>query len=104
YPFENRDIQLVKNNSGVTLKDGVPVIEKFPIELNGRTYTGFRTAMNHGLRQNGRIQLLGFTDNTANNTLNLNTKFYRVHKLGNQKNDQKLRIFVIDVDPSDIDI
>jgi hypothetical protein len=104
YPFENRDIQLVKNTQNITLKDGVPIIEKFPIELNGRTYTGFRTAMNHGLRQNGRIQLLGFTDNTANNTLNLNTKFYRVHKLGNQKNDQKLRIFVIDVDPSDIDI
>jgi hypothetical protein len=104
YPSENRDIQLVKNNSGVTLKDGVPVVEQIPIELNGRTYTGFRTAMNHGLRQNDKIQLLGFTDNTANNTLTLNSKYYRVHKLGNQKNDQKLRVFVVDIDPSDIDI
>jgi hypothetical protein len=104
YPFENRDIQLVKNTSGITLKDGVPVIEKIPIELNGRLYTGFRTAMNHGLRTDDRVQLLGFTDNTVPNTLNLNSKFYRVFKLGNQKNDQKLRTFVIDVDPSDIDI
>ena len=102
YPFENRDIQLTKNNLGVTLKDGIPVIEKFPIELNGRTYTGFRTAMNHGLSEGNRIQLLNFID-TSPYTLNLDTKFYRVFKLGNQLNDNKLRTFVIDLDPSEID-
>jgi hypothetical protein len=103
YPFNSKDIVLVKNNSNVSLKDGIPIIEKFIIELNGRTYTGFRTAMNHGLIEGDRISLLNFIDNTSINSLNLSTKFYRVFKLGNQTNDNKLRTFVLDVDPNDID-
>lgn len=103
YPFDSRDdIKLVKNNAGVTIKDGIPIIEKFPIELNGRLYTGFRTAMNHGLSEGDRIQLINFIDLTSPNTLNLTTKFYRVFKLGNVTNNKKLRTFVIDVNPSDI--
>jgi hypothetical protein len=103
YPFETKDIVLVKNNSNVSLKDGIPIIEKFQIEINGRLYTGFRTAMNHGLREGDRIQLLNFIDNTTPNTLNLNSNFYRVFKLGNETNNKKLRSFVLDLDPSDID-
>jgi hypothetical protein len=103
YPFETKDIVLVKNNSNVSLKDGIPIIEKFQIEINGRLYTGFRTAMNHGLREGDRIQLLNFIDNTIPNTLNLNSNFYRVFKLGNETNNKKLRSFVLDLDPSDID-
>jgi hypothetical protein len=103
YPFDSRDdIKLVKNNAGVTIKDGIPIIEKFSIELNGRLYTGFRTAMNHGLSEGDRIQLINFIDLTSPNTLNLTTKFYRVFKLGNVTNNKKLRTFVIDVNPSDI--
>ena len=103
YPFDSRDdIKLVKNNAGVTIKDGIPIIEKFSIELNGRLYTGFRTAMNHGLSEGDRIQLINFIDLTTPNTLNLTTKFYRVFKLGNVTNNKKLRTFVIDVNPSDI--
>jgi hypothetical protein len=102
YPFENKDIEIVKNNLGVTLKDGIPVIEKFEVEINGRMYVGFRTAMNHGLNQGDRIQLLNFIDNTTPNTLNLNNKYYRVFKLGNQTNNKKLRTFIIDIDPSEI--
>jgi len=103
YPFSSKDIVLVKNNANVSLKDGIPIIEKFPIELNGRLYTGFRTAMNHGLIQDDRISLIKFTDNTLNNSLKLDINFYRVFKLGNQTNDNKLRTFVIDVEPQDID-
>ena len=104
YPFESRnDIKIVKNNGNVTIKDGIPIIEKFSIELNGRLYTGFRTAMNHGLSEGDRIQLLNLIDLTSPNTLNLTTKFYRVFKLGNVTNNKKLRTFVIDVNPSDID-
>ena len=102
YPFEKKDIQIVKNNLGITLKDGIPIIEQFEIEINGRMYVGFRTAMNHGLNQGDKIQLNNFIDLTANNTLNLDDKFYRVFKLGNQTNNKKLRTFVIDVDPSEI--
>jgi hypothetical protein len=103
YPFKSKDIVLVKNNSNVSLKDGIPIIEKFPIKLNGRFYTGFRTAMNHGLIQDDRISLLRFTDNTPNNSLKLDINYYRVFKLGNEINDNKLRTFVIDVEPQDID-
>jgi hypothetical protein len=102
YPFRTKDIVLVKNKTNVSLKDGIPIIEKFLIKLNGRNYTGFRTAMNHGLTEGDRISLLKFTDNTSNSSLNLNSKFYRVFKLGNETNDNKLRNFVIDVDPNDI--
>jgi hypothetical protein len=102
YPFEKKDIQIVKNNLGITLKDGIPIIEQFEIEINGRMYVGFRTAMNHGLNQGDKIQLNNFIDLTANNTLNLGNKFYRVFKLGNQTNNKKLRTFIIDVDPSEI--
>jgi len=101
YPFDSdNQKEIVK---GLKIERGVPVIEKFPIEINGRFYTGFRTAMNHGLSSGDRIQLLNFIDLTSPNTLNLNTKFYRVFKLGNVTNNKKLRTFVIDVNPSDID-
>lgn len=102
YPFSTKDITLVKNNLNISLKDGVPIIDQFTIILNGRQYIGFRTPMNHGLNVGDRIRLFNFVDNTPNNTLNLNTQLYRVFKLGNQVNDNKLRTFVIDVNPSDI--
>ena len=103
YPFNTRDITLVKNNSNISLKDGIPIIDQFTIDLNGRQYTGFRTPMNHGLNVGDKIRLYNFVDNTPNNTLNLTTRLYRVFKLGNQVTDNKLRTFVIDVNPSDID-
>ena len=34
YPFRSKDITLVRNNDGVTLKNGVPIIEKFIVNLN----------------------------------------------------------------------
>ena len=100
YPFESvNNIEIVK---GLQLKNGVPIIEKFSIEINGRLYTGFRTAMNHGLSEGDRIQLINFIDLTSPSTLNLTTKYYRVFKLGNVTNNKKLRTFVIDVNPADI--
>ena len=103
YPFETRDIELVQNNSGITLSNGISIVDKFEIELNGRMYTGFITVMNHGLKEGDNIKMLNFIDQTPTNTLNLNTRNYRVFKLGNITNDNKLRTFIIDVNPSDID-
>jgi hypothetical protein len=103
YPFESRDITLIRNGSK-TLKDGIPVIEKFVVELNGREYVGFKTAINHGLSANDEISLLSFNDNTPNNTLSLGQRTYSVFKLGNQTNDLKFRTFIVDVDPTDIGI
>ena len=41
YPFRSKDIEIVQNNNGTTLKDGIPVIERLVIDLNGRKYVGF---------------------------------------------------------------
>jgi hypothetical protein len=103
YPFRSKDITLVRNNDGVTLKNGVPIIEKFIVNLNGRDYVGFKTAMNHGLSDQDEISLFNFIDNTPNQTLVLTQKTYRVFKLGNQTNDLKFRTFIIDLNPLDID-
>ena len=103
YPFRTKDIQIVKNTAGVTLKDGIPIIKKFIVILNGRQYTGFKTAINHGLSQRDEISLFNFIDNTGGD-LTLTDKTYRVFKVGNKTNDDKFRSFVIDIDPLDIDI
>ena len=104
YPFRNKDIKIVQNSQGVMLSDGIPVIEKFLIELNGRKYTGFKTAINHGLSTNDEISLLNFYDTSPNTSLSLTQRTFRVFKLGNQTNDLKFRVFVIDVNPKNIDI
>ena len=102
YPFEKTDIELVKNNSGTTLSNGIPVIKQFPIELNGRMYVGFLTPMNHGLSEGSNVRLYNFIDLTSNNSLKLDKKSYKVVKLGNDTNDLKLRVFVLDINPSEI--
>ena len=104
YPFRNKDIKIVQNSQGIMLSDGIPVIEKFLIELNGRKYTGFKTAINHGLSTNDEITLLNFQDTSLTQTLSLTQRTFRVFKLGNQTNDLKFRVFVIDVNPVNIGI
>ena len=103
YPFNKKDITIVKNKTGVSLKDGIPIIEKFTVRLNGREYVGFKTPINHGLSTNDEIKLIKFTDNTSPSVLSLNEKNYNVFKLGNQTNDLKFRTFIIDINPNDID-
>ena len=102
YPFNNKDIVLVKNNAGISLKDGIPIIEQFSVELNGREYVGFRTPMNHGLSDGDRLSLLNFQDLSSPATLNLNERNYRVFRTGNQDNGDKFRSFIIDINPNDI--
>ena len=104
YPFSKKDITIVKNKTGVSLKDGIPIIEKFTVRLNGREYVGFKTPINHGLSTNDEIKLIKFTDNTSPSVLSLNEKNYNVFKLGNQTNDLKFRTFIIDINPKDISI
>ena len=104
YPFRNKDIKIVQNSQGIMLSDGIPVIEKFLIELNGRKYTGFKTAINHGLSTNDEITLLNFQDTSPTQTLSLTQRTFRVFKLGNQTNDLKFRVFVIDINPVNIGI
>ncbi len=102
YPFNNKDITLVKNNDGISLKDGIPIISQFGVELNGIQYVGFRTPMNHGLSDGDRVKLINFQDLTVPNTLKLNGQFYRVYRTGNQNNGDKLRTFIIEINSSDI--
>ena len=102
YPFDTRDINLVENNNNISLKDGIQVIEKGTVKINNRSYVYFKTPINHGLRAEDEIKLFNFVDNT-NNGLYLDERNFIVTKLGNQQNSNLNRIFVIDINPSDID-
>lgn len=103
YPYAKKDdITLVKNNSGITISDGIPVIEKLTINIHDRAYTGFKTPINHGLSEDDEIKMYNFTDVTGD--LVLSAKTISIFKLGDQTNDNKERVFVVDIAPDDIEI
>ena len=62
YPYSQEDITLVQNTNGISLKDGIPIIEKGILELNGNEYIFFKTPINHGLGVRDRINLYNFID------------------------------------------
>lgn len=103
YPFATTDINLVQNNEGISLKNGIQVIEKGVVTINNRNYTYFKTPINHGLSEDDDVKLINFTDN-QNGGLYLNNRSFKVVKLGNQNNNLTNRIFVVDINPNDIDI
>lgn len=103
YPFDTRDINLVQNNEGISLKDGIQVIEKGTVTINNRNYVYFKTPIDHGLSEDEEVRLINFNDN-QNGGLYLNNRTFNVVKLGNQNNNLPNRIFVIDINPADIDI
>lgn len=100
YPYSQEDITLVQNTDGISLKDGIPVIEKLIIELNGIEYVGFKTAINHGLSVNDSIKLYNFID--VENDLALNVREYNIFKLGDNDGKNTNRIFVLDIRPNKI--
>jgi len=100
YPYSTKDITLIENNGGITLADGIPVIEQIKISINDRAYTGFKTPINHGLDVGDKIKMYNFQDPTGN--LVLSARTISVFSLGNQVNDDKERIFVVDIDPTEI--
>jgi len=102
YPYSTKDITLVENNGGITLADGIPIIKKIKISINDRLYTGFKTPINHGLDVGDEIKMYNFQDPTGN--LVLSARTISIFSLGNQVNDDKERIFVVDIDPDEIDI
>lgn len=101
YPASTKDITLIRNNSNVTLADGIPIINQTNVTLNGRDYVAFTTAINHGLQRRDEINLYNFTDNTGGN-LALTDRSYNVFKLGDDNNDKKNRTFVLDINPLEI--
>lgn len=105
YPaYSRNDIALVTNgNNQVTLADGIAVVELSTISLNNRDYTGFRTSINHGLVVGDEVKLYNFSDLT-NGLLGLTERTFKVFKLGNQTNDDKDTVFVIDINPSEIQL
>jgi hypothetical protein len=103
YPFDTRDINLVENNNGISLKDGIQIIEKGKVIINNRSYVYFKTPINHKLKVEDEVKLYNFVDNT-NNGLYLNDRNFIVTKLGDQQNNNLNRIFVIDINPNDIDL
>ena len=102
YPYSTKDITLIENNGGITLANGIPIIKKIKISINDRLYTGFKTPINHGLDVGDEIKMYNFQDPTGN--LVLSARTISIFSLGNQVNDDKERIFVVDINPSEIDI
>lgn len=103
YPAYSKDIQLTRNESNVTLADGIPIIKQTNVILNGREYVAFTCAINHGLSKKDEIKLFNFNDDT-NGNLALDVRTYNIFKLGDDNNFKKNRIFVLDINPSDISI
>ena len=62
YPYTSDTISLLQDSGSYTLEDGIPVIEKLTLLLNGRRYTAFKTPINHGLKPEDGIRLIGFGD------------------------------------------
>ena len=89
YPYSQQDITLVKNTNGISLKDGIPIIGKGVLALNGNEYIFFKTPINHGLEINDRINLYNFID--INNDLALSQRSYAVFQLGDDKGKNKNR-------------
>ena len=104
YPYTSDTISLVQDSGSYTLADGIPVIEKITILVGGRRCTGFKTPINHGLKPEDGIRLIGFGDTSPlqDEGILILTKIWNVYKLGNESNDQQSRIFVLDIDPANI--
>ena len=105
YPAYTRDdISLVTNgNDEVTIAEGIPIVNIGRVSLNDRNYTAFKSPINHGLSDEDEVKLYGFTDLT-NGELALTERSFTVFKLGDQLNDDKDNIFVIDINPLEIEI
>ncbi len=104
YPAYSKDIPLLRNTSNITLSDGLPIINKTKVTLNGRDYVAFTCAINHGLKSKDEIKLNNFIDLTTNGDLALQQRTYNVFKLGDNNNKHKNRIFVLDINPEEIEI
>jgi hypothetical protein len=105
YPASTKDITLIRNNSNVTLADGIPIINQTTVTLNGRDYVAFTCGINHGLSKKDELKLINFNDLTGGNLALTNTpqfRTYNVFKLGDDNNSKKNRTFVLDINPNDI--
>jgi len=104
YPAYTEDITLVENGgNGVSLSQGIPIVSVTGITINDRKFTAFESSINHGLQENDVIKLYNFIDNTGGN-LGLDERKVNVYKLGNGTNDDRDRIFVLDINPNEISL
>ena len=93
YPYETQDIELVNNNSNVSLKDGINIIGYEENVMNERSYTTFRCVINHGLKKGDIVTLYNCGD--------LSQQQFMVVELGDQTNNQRERYFVLDISLTD---
>ena len=100
YPHSiDPNIKLVQG--GAALNMGIPIITQLSLMFNGSNYVAFQTPINHGLQPNDTIKLYNFIDNTGGN-LALPTREFPVFKLGDQNGNNTERIFILTIDPLDI--
>ena len=101
YPAYSKDIPLLRNTSNITLSDGLPIINKTKVTLNGRDYVAFTCAINHGLKSKDEIKLNNFIDLTTNGDLALQQRTYNVFKLGDNNNKHKMIDIPVCIIPED---
>ncbi len=105
YPASSKDdVALITNGSdSVTLADGIGITFITGVTFNDREYIVFESAINHGLRVGDFIKLYNFNDLTpSGNELGLDVYQFKIFKLGDQLNDNKNNMFVLDIKPTDI--
>jgi hypothetical protein len=104
YPAYTEDLTLVENGgNGVSLSQGIPIVSLTGISINDREYTLFESSINHGLQEEDLIKLYNFTDQTGGD-LGLDERRVSVFKLGDEKNDNKDKLFILDIKPSEISL
>lgn len=100
YPAYSRDdIELVRNSSNtqaVKLSDGIGVVNVTGVTIDGRGYTVFETAINHGLQKGDFLRLYNFT---ASSDLGLPDREVKVFRLDRDEPNFK---FIVDINPNKI--
>ena len=93
YPHSTQDITFLENTQGVSLKDGIPVVETEEKIINERSYSVFKTPINHGLGKGDIIRFYHMGDLTYD-TNRVND--FQIIELGDVGGLNKDRSFVID--------
>ena len=93
YPHSTQDMTFLENTQGVSLKDGIPVVETEEKIINERSYSVFKTPINHGLGKGDIIRFYHMGDLTYD-TNRVND--FQIIELGDVGGLNKDRSFVID--------
>jgi hypothetical protein len=98
YPYDTQDITLIKNDQNVSLKDGISIIAVEEKIIGERSYTVFKTPINHGLEKNDIIRFYKMGDLTFDETIPAKSiNEFQVVELGDVGGNNRDRCFILDI-------